>query len=226
MRRTRTTILLSSSSRRSSSSSVILCILQCLLLLFTICNSSNVISSVSGAATTTTTATNNKKNNNNNSYYQRLLSSIFTSKDNSEIQTRIHGGWDTVEDRYSYAQVSLATHADGHQCGGSMIAVDVVLTAAHCAGSYDIIVVGKHNIYDATDESETFGALKEIVHPNYDEETTRFDVMIIILDGWSTLAQPVRVNEDPNVPFNGQTVTVMGWGYDANWELTGSITRS
>jgi hypothetical protein len=100
-----------------------------------------------------------------------------------------------------------------------LIAVDVILTAAHCAGSYDKIVIGKYNIYDASDESETFGALKEIVHPNYDEETTRFDVMIIILDGWSTLGQPVRVNEDPNVPYNGQTVTAMGWGYNQNWEL-------
>jgi secreted trypsin-like serine protease len=132
---------------------------------------------------------------------------------------RIFGGWDTEEDRFPYAQVSLATHAEGHQCGGSLIAVDAVLTAAHCAGSYDKIVIGKHSLYDAADESETFGALKEIVNPHYDEETTRFDNMIIILDGWSSLADPVRLNTDNAVPENGQLLTVLGWGYDQNWDL-------
>ena len=178
---------------------------------------------------------NNNSNNNNkqkinkkissttddaSSSHKRDLSSILNDHNiNNGPQARIHGGWDTIEDRYSYAQVTLETHEDGHQCGGSLIAVDVVLTAAHCSQSYDKIVVGKHNIYDAADESETFGPIREIIHPNYDEELTRFDVMIIILDGWSTLAQPVRVNDDPNVPYNGQTVTVMGWGYDHDWNL-------
>ncbi|KAL3934183.1 MAG: hypothetical protein SGARI_003499 [Bacillariaceae sp.] len=137
----------------------------------------------------------------------------------NEIQPRIHGGWDTLEDRYSYAQVSLETFAEGHQCGGSLIAVDVILTAAHCAGSYDRIVIGKHNIYDAAEESEFFEALLEIPHPDYNEDTTRFDVMLIVIDGWSTLATPVRVNSNTDIPVNGQDLTVVGWGYDHNWEL-------
>ncbi|KAG7359824.1 peptidase S1 and S6 chymotrypsin/Hap family protein [Nitzschia inconspicua] len=150
--------------------------------------------------------------------YSRILNS---NGDNimNQPQPRVFGGWDTIEGRFDYAQVSLDTVADGHQCGGSLIAVDVILTAAHCAGTYNRIVVGKHNLYDPEDEGEIFEPLMEIIHPDYDDVTTRFDIMLIILDGWSTLASPVRVNDDSSLPLNGQSLTVVGFGYTSDWEL-------
>ena len=60
--------------------------------------------------------------------------------------TRIIGGKEAVAGKYSYV-VSLADDI-GHFCGGSLIAPDVVLTAAHCqGGSYDIIV-GRQDLSD------------------------------------------------------------------------------
>ena len=47
---------------------------------------------------------------------------------------RIIGGTEAKERRYSYT-VSLQDKY-GHFCGGSLIAKDVVLTAAHCQGSF------------------------------------------------------------------------------------------
>jgi len=47
--------------------------------------------------------------------------------------TRIIGGTEAVEDRFSYA-LSLQAYGTTHYCGGSLIAKDVVLTAAHCEG--------------------------------------------------------------------------------------------
>jgi V8-like Glu-specific endopeptidase len=49
----------------------------------------------------------------------------------SSIAHHIIGGMDAVKDSYPYV-VSLQYILTGHRCGGSLIARDVVLTAAHC----------------------------------------------------------------------------------------------
>jgi len=66
-----------------------------------------------------------------------------------DSNTRIIGGNEAVEDRHAYA-VSLYDNI-GHFCGGSLIAKDVVLTAAHCKGGEYFAVVGRHNIEEDTD---------------------------------------------------------------------------
>ena len=63
-----------------------------------------------------------------------------------DTNTRIIGGDEAVEDRHAYA-VSLYDNI-GHFCGGSLIAKDVVLTAAHCKGGEYFAVAGRHNIED------------------------------------------------------------------------------
>jgi len=136
-----------------------------------------------------------------------------------ERRPRIHGGYDTNEERHLYAHVNLKWQEEGHQCGGSLVAPDIVLTAAHCFGAYDKIEIGKYEKNDLTDISEEFEADFDIVHPDYDEVTTRFDIMLIKLNGRSTLAKPVRINRDETIPSNGSMLTVIGMGYNANWEL-------
>ena len=49
----------------------------------------------------------------------------------SDVTTRIIGGSDVEQERYPYF-VSLVDENDVHQCGGSLIAPNVVLTSATC----------------------------------------------------------------------------------------------
>ena len=126
--------------------------------------------------------------------------------------TRIIGGDEAVEDRYVYA-VSLSD-SYGHFCGGSLIAEDVVLSAAHCdpsgKGNYNA-VVGRHG-HDDTDGQELTVA-NALPHPDYDGGTTDNDFMLIFLkESANTTTTFVSLNSDATTPEVGANVTVMGWG--------------
>ena len=128
---------------------------------------------------------------------------------------RITDGTEAVEDRFSYA-VSLQ-YLGQHNCGGSLIAKDVVLTAAHCAGGISSAVLGRHNLYDS--DGEVFSIRGELPHPDFDDYTLDNDFMLVFLEGTPTAEDviTVKLNSDPSVPsvtgeIASQDMTVMGWG--------------
>lgn len=128
-----------------------------------------------------------------------------------KLDQRIIGGSEATEDRYSYA-VSLSDDI-GHFCGGSLIAKDVVLTAAHCqGGSYDV-VVGRHDIVNDNDGNK-IGKKTEVPHPEYDSYSTDNDFMLVFLNRAATAynVDLVELNSRSSVPSVGEGVTVMGWG--------------
>lgn len=120
------------------------------------------------------------------------------------------GGDFAPEGRYPYA-VSLNTASGYHGCGGSLIAPNIVLSAAHCGGVFSEVHIGRHDRNDYFDTYEEFNILREIAHPRYKDDAIAYDQMIIVLDGEST-ATPVAMNRNPSIPTAGTPVTVMGWG--------------
>ena len=126
-----------------------------------------------------------------------------------EELTRIIGGSEAIEDRHTYAVLLIGS---GSGCGGSLIARDVVLTAAHCEGVTDYAVLGRHDLNDR--DGEVFAVREVIPHPSYSNETYNNDFMLLFLAGASTDDNviTVKLNSDPSVPIVGQTLTVVGWG--------------
>ena len=134
-----------------------------------------------------------------------------------QVDTRIIGGSEAIEDRFSYA-----AYLPDPGCTGSLIARDVVLTAAHCTPrGVPTVILGKHNVVFDGDGEEI--AVRELVpHPDYGVDTPEDnDFMLVFLENASAANEiiTVKLNSNPLFPSVGQDVTVMGWG-DTNIDLS------
>lgn len=105
-------------------------------------------------------------------------------------------------------------------CGVSLIAPDVVLSAAHCGETFGKKVrIGLHNASFFVDDNnddfsyyEEFRIERAVWHPLYDGSGgLRHDVMVAKLRGRSFF-RPVRLNDDPRVPDGSTTLRVVGFG--------------
>ena len=86
---------------------------------------------------------------------------------------RVINGEEAIDGRYSYA-VSIQDSIGGrHFCGGSLIAPNIVLSAAHCMQSEIEVkaVIGRHDLRDTTDGEEII-VKEQIPHPEYNASTT------------------------------------------------------
>jgi len=94
----------------------------------------------------------NNNNNNSNKTYDGATSPAEVAR---QPATRIVGGRDAAKNRYPYF-VSLRESYDGvHKCGGSLVAPDVVVTAAHCQSNIRYAQVGKYHLSgSAIDDDE------------------------------------------------------------------------
>lgn len=101
----------------------------------------------------------------------------------------------------------------GHFCGASLIDKEWLLSAAHCQGSATHVVIGGHNLYDDSHETEIIEVDFEIIHPEYSGYTLQNDVMLIKLKGISNYTPVVLDNgNDPSLTQHNADVTAIGWG--------------
>lgn len=96
-------------------------------------------------------------------------------------------------------------------CGGTLVAPNIVLSAAHCINAFSSVQIGRHNKNDSTEDYETFGVLKKIPHPSYNGNTLNYDYMVVLLDGSSTRT-PAVMDEGDDELESGRDVITIGWG--------------
>jgi hypothetical protein len=99
----------------------------------------------------------------------------------------------------------------GHFCGASLIAKDMLVSAAHCAGGRYDAIIGRHKHNDK--DGDVVRVANEYKHPKYNGSTTSNDFMVLKLSRATTAnATPVKINSSGSTPRDDEDLVVMGWG--------------
>jgi secreted trypsin-like serine protease len=145
---------------------------------------------------------------------------------------RIVGGKDAQKNRYPYF-VSLQEVFNGtHKCGGSLVAPDVIMTAAHCETDIKYAQVGKYYLTrnrNSTNDSDEIYNLELFdvrgpmyPHPLYNSGVSfSYDVLLFKLNRKSK-NQYIRVNTDPNLPSMSSNSIGQEDARNSNYEDTSS----
>ncbi|KAG7351396.1 secreted trypsin-like serine protease [Nitzschia inconspicua] len=132
-------------------------------------------------------------------------------------ETKVIGGNDADHGEYEY-YVQLFYGKTGLLCGGSLIAPNVVLTAAHCfTEDLQYVSVGSHELaltYGVENGYSQHAGIADIaIHPSYDGYNSfDYDIMLLKLDESLIQFKPLSLNFDNSLPQVGDAVTVIGLG--------------
>lgn len=141
-----------------------------------------------------------------------LVSSSSSGEEhNNPNRNLIIGGQEAIEGRFSFAEISLQL-GRSHQCGGTLIAPDIILTAAHCESWIDTAHIHRYDFKDSTDVYIEMDPVFIDVHPDFNPTTFEADFAIVVLQNPIPSAQTVLLNTDSSIPTVGDELMVLGWG--------------
>jgi secreted trypsin-like serine protease len=89
----------------------------------------------------------------------------------------------------------------------------MVLTAAHCKGSFaGQTLVGAYRKWETTNGAEWVGTRAEIRHPSYNDQDQRFDFMLVPL-ARTVNKRTIPTNGNAGFPVANAMLTTIGMGF-------------
>jgi len=141
------------------------------------------------------------------------------------VVDKVVGGFQSVAGDWPW---SCSMRSSGrHICGGSLIAPDWVVTAAHCVGSPASTYTVQIGVHDRTlpePYAKTFQVRRVVAHPSYNSRLIQHDIALLQIDPVGTYndyIMPVCWPQ-PTQNFAGQTCIATGWG---STQSGGAVTR-
>jgi secreted trypsin-like serine protease len=133
-----------------------------------------------------------------------------------QISAKIINSENAEEGRYKFAQVSIQhTTSSGiylHQCGGSIIAPDIILSAAHCKNLVDRIRVDVFDLSSVDTNNATYAVKSVTAHPQNNQTLFSYDFLIVHINQAIPDIAPIRLNNISAIPNESENLTVVGWG--------------
>jgi len=142
---------------------------------------------------------------------------------------QIVGGSDATQGEFPWQAMLLIGREQYFSCGGTLVARDWIVTAAHCltipqsGGKFltespeNVLVVMGGHLLNATNPNEQVRYAKQlIIHPSYNSATENNDIALIQLRSPVTLNEyvsTIRVaNNSDAALYSSGSITVTGWG--------------
>jgi len=136
-----------------------------------------------------------------------------------EIGTLIVGGVKADPGEFKFMTSWHANFDRKPSCGASLVAPNLVLSAAHCAGVSGGVRIGSisaNGLYGGADGPPGVerSIAEKIVHPQYDNNALLNDFMLLQLDQDvdTETYPPIELNFDPQEPADEDMLTVIGFG--------------
>ncbi|XP_048029653.1 serine protease 27-like [Megalobrama amblycephala] len=134
------------------------------------------------------------------------------------LNNKIVGGEDATAGSWPW-QVSIHVIGFGHNCGGTLITKDWVLSAAHCFQKIDVSKVvmyfGRMR-QSGSNPNETSRTARQIItHPNYNSDTIDNDIALVQLSSsvnFTDYIKPVCLAAAGSVFSAGTESWATGWG--------------
>jgi len=139
----------------------------------------------------------------------------ISKQEHLPMESRIVGGVDVEVGKYPF-------FVSWGECAASLIAADVILSAAHCQLTSETVVSVGQSRRDNSDVGQGVERtiIEKVIHPNYNAWSIDYDYMILKLDQPivfladenNTSSTFIGLNDDNNIPASDKELTVIGFG--------------